>query len=108
MRNRSIDIVKGMAILLVYLDHSIIYHPIDLKTMYPWCMQLWDFITSFNMPIFFIVSGFLFSLSKRDSLSLLNSKILRLAIPNLFTMLIVELGKYLLPGSMAKNTVGGA
>lgn len=107
MRNRSIDIVKGMAILLVYLDHSIIYHPIDLKTIYPWCMQLWDFITSFNMPLFFIISGFLFSRSKRDSLSLLNSKILRLAIPYLFTMLIVELGKYLLPGSMAKNEMGG-
>lgn len=106
MRDNSIDILKGIAILAVYLGHSIIYHPISLGDLYPWCRTLVSFIQSFNMPLFFIVSGYLFSKSKKSSLEIFKDKLLRLAVPYLFTMIIVVSSKLMLPSSMSFNGGG--
>ena len=59
MRDRSLDIVKGLAILFVYLLHSVLYYQIRMNDI-SWCLVLSRFITSFIMPLFFIVSGYLF------------------------------------------------
>lgn len=107
-RDLSIDYAKGIAILFVYLGHSIIYHPIVLGATYEWCNVLDKMITSFNMPMFFLISGLLFGYSKKDNQTVLKDKGKRLLIPYLFTMLLVVVAKRLTPGEMAyKASVGG-
>ena len=108
MRDRSLDIGKGLAILFVYLGHSILYHPIQMGSMYPWCHTLANFIVSFNMPMFFIISGYLFSKTRKSTLELYKGKTMRILVPYLFTMLILVCVKLVLPASLSYNSaVGG-
>ena len=86
MRDRSLDLGKGLAILFVYLGHSILYHPIQMASMYPWCHTLSTIIYSFNMPMFFLISGYLFSKTKKSTIELYKGKTLRILIPYLFAM----------------------
>ena len=106
-RDLSIDYAKGIAILFVYLGHSVIYHPIDLTTMYHWCFILERMITSFNMPMFFVISGLLFGFSKKTNKVVISDKMRRLLVPYLFTMLIVTCSKFFLPAEMAKHKITG-
>lgn len=101
-RDRSLDIGRGLAILFVYLQHSILYHPINMATI-PWCHMLACFIISFNMPMFFIISGYLFSKTRKDTAELYKGKTMRILVPYLFTMLIVVCLKLVLPASMSYN-----
>ena len=102
MRDRSLDLGKGLAILFVYLGHSILYHPIQMVTI-PWCHVLERFIVSFNMPMFFIISGYLFSKTKKSTAELYKGKTMRILVPYLFTMLILVCVKLVLPTSMSYN-----
>lgn len=106
-RDRSLDIGKGLAILFVYLGHSILYHPIRMIDMASWLRPLDDFIISFNMPMFFIISGYLFSKSQKSTAELYKGKTLRILVPYLFTMLILVGVKLLLPTSMSYNSAAG-
>lgn len=103
MRDRSLDLGKGLAILFVYLGHSILYHPIKMITI-PWCHVLERFIVSFNMPMFFIISGYLFSKTKKSTAELYKGKTMRILVPYLFTMLILVCVKLVLPTSMSYNS----
>ena len=107
MRDQTIDLIKGIAILFVYLGHSILYHPIQMEEMYGWCRVLGRFIESFNMPLFFIVSGYLFSITKKSAFELYKGKVQRLLIPYLFTMAILIGMKLFLPSSLSYNTISG-
>lgn len=102
MRDRSLDLGKGLAILFVYLGHSILYHPIQMNTI-PWCHTLDLFIISFNMPMFFIISGYLFSKAKKTTTELYRGKAVRILIPYLFTMAIIICVKLVLPQEMSYN-----
>ena len=104
MRDQSIDLAKGIAILCVYLAHSMIYYPIHMCGMYHWCFVLDRILTSFNMPMFFIISGFLFSKSRKNTVELYKNKTLRILVPYLFTMLILICVKMMLPSSMSYNS----
>ena len=104
MRDRSLDLGKGLAILFVYLGHSILYHPIQMGSVYPWCHSLAYFIISFNMPMFFIISGYLFSKTKKSTAELYRAKTMRILVPYLFTMLILVCVKLVLPPSMSYNS----
>ncbi len=103
MRDRSLDIGKGLAILFVYLGHSILYHPIQMVNI-PWCHFLDRFIVSFNMPMFFIISGYLFSKTWKNTAELYKGKTMRILVPYLFTMLILVCVKLVLPTSMSYNS----
>ena len=103
-RDRSLDIGKGLAILFVYLGHSILYQPIQMANMYGWCHILERTIASFNMPMFFLISGYLFSKTNKSTGELYKGKTLRILIPYLFTMLIVICSKLVLPSSMSYNS----
>lgn len=105
MRDKAIDLAKGIAILLVYLGHSILYYPIQMSSMYGWCKVLCNMISSFNMPLFFIISGFLFCCSKKSNLEVLKGKVYRLFIPYLFAMLIVDGIKIFAPKSLSYNKI---
>lgn len=106
MRDRSLDLGKGLAILFVYLGHSILYHPIQMVSI-PWCHVLERFIVSFNMPMFFIISGFLFSKTRKNTAELYKGKTMRILVPYFFTMLILVSVKLVLPASMSYNTAAG-
>lgn len=106
-RDRSLDLGKGLAILFVYLGHCILYHPIKMVNMAPWLKVLDHFIISFNMPMFFIISGYLFSKSQKSTAELYKGKTMRILIPYLFTMLILVCVKLFLPASMSFNTAAG-
>lgn len=80
-RNNYIDAIRGFAILLVILGHSIIVYPINLHEI-QWCKILYQFIYSFHMPLFFLVSGFCFSY-KNQLKSFLIKKIKRIVLPYL-------------------------
>ena len=58
---KQIDILKGIAILMVIMGHAIIVYPIDLNAQYPWCNYLHHFVSATHMPLFFAISGFCFS-----------------------------------------------
>ncbi|MBO7562336.1 MAG: acyltransferase family protein [Bacteroidales bacterium] len=102
MRDRSLDIGKGIAILFVYLGHSIIYHPIILGNI-PWCHILERFIVSFNLPMFFIISGYLFSKTSKSTIEIYKGKTQRILFPYLLTMAVIISMKLVLPTSMSYN-----
>lgn len=109
MRDRSLDLGKGLAILFVYLGHSILYHPISMGSV-PWCKLLATFIVSFNMPMFFIISGYLFSKTRKTTAELYKGKTLRILIPYITTMVIIIAMKLVLPMELSYNQAvkGGA
>lgn len=59
-RWKEMDILRGMAILMVLLYHSIIVFPLDLHEI-QWCKTLHTFLWTVQMPLFFLVSGFCYS-----------------------------------------------
>ena len=78
-RNQSIDIMKGIAILLVVAGHMG-----DIP-MDPWRR----IIFSFHMPLFFILSGYFFKV--KEPLTLVKSDFRRLIIPYIMTAVVLIL-----------------
>ena len=66
-RNLTLDVVKGIAILLVLFGHIIQYTSCNAFDFFE--NKLFIFIYSFHMPLFMLVSGYLFynTLKKEDS-----------------------------------------
>ena len=56
----EVDILKGIAIILVIIGHAIILYPINLHKI-DWCNYFFEFVSIAHMPLFFLVSGFCFS-----------------------------------------------
>lgn len=82
----EITILRGMAIIMVILYHSILVYPINLHDI-TWCRLLDDFLWYVQMPLFFLVSGFCFSYhGDYDSYSL--KKIKRILIPHVIIGLL--------------------
>lgn len=87
----EIDVIKGIAILLVILGHSFCSFPMNVGAEFP---RLGYLVRSFQMPLFFIASGFLFSVRGTFG-EFLNKKTKRLVIPFfVFAFLAVAL-KYI-------------
>lgn len=59
-RWKEMDILRGMAILMVLLYHSILVYPVNLHEI-AWCRTLHTFLWTVQMPLFFLVSGFCYS-----------------------------------------------
>lgn len=80
----EVDVVKGITILLVILGHCFCTTPINLFEELP---ILGNVVRSFQMPLFFVVSGFLFS-TNGGIKHMLKKKTLRLLLPYLVFGLI--------------------
>ena len=86
-RIKWLDVVKGFAIILVILGHSGI--STTNKFIYVW-------IYSFHMPLFFILSGYVFSIKKYESyIEFLIKKIKTLIIPYLVFQLLQMTVQYM-------------
>lgn len=101
--NHNLMTCRGIAAFLVVLEHSIIRYPVDLRAQAQWCVLLSNFINSFHMPLFFILSGYLTSVQKIDSpANWLQKHCKRLLLP-CFAMGVVDMLPRLFLQSFVKN-----
>ncbi|MEG2929605.1 MAG: acyltransferase [Oscillospiraceae bacterium] len=97
---KEIDFLKGIAITLVILGHSIVSTPINLHNTH-WCDMVSLWCGSAQMPLFFLVSGFCFSY-RGDYKAFALKKAKRLLIPCLFFNLIDMIPRAALSELMGK------
>ena len=94
-RNESIDILKGLLIILVVIGHCIQYGlGIDYKQQSLFYENfLFKVIYSFHMPLFMIISGYLFykSTKKHTSFSIIKGRFKRLIVPFLIWGIIYSM-----------------
>lgn len=90
-RNNIFDAIKALAIWLVVLGHSIQH----LSGVDYWNDALFQFIYSFHMPLFFMISGFFFASSiKLGWREFLRKKALTLLLPCLVWGIIEAVAKF--------------
>lgn len=91
-RLQWIDTLKGFAIILVVLGHTL-----DGSLMYNtsnWMINLHTIIYAFHMPLFFFLSGCTFALSKKNTdTKLFFSRMLELLIVYIFWSFLMYFGK---------------
>lgn len=56
MRLREIDLLRGIAIILVIVGHSFILHPVNIHDV-SWCLNTFNWIYTFHMELFFLLAG---------------------------------------------------
>lgn len=95
---REIDSLKGWAIFLVILGHSIILFPINLHEI-PWCAAMFAIISCAHMPLFFLVSGMCYSY-KGDYKVYINKKVKRLIVPYIVFAILELLAVQLASGAV--------
>ena len=87
-RIREVDLLRGVAIILMITGHSFIVHPINIQDV-SWCAALRHWIYTFHMELFFLLAGCVYHCS--DYRKYIGKKIDRLAVPYLFFGLIALL-----------------
>ncbi|GAA0086320.1 acyltransferase family protein [Clostridium sp. CTA-7] len=88
----EVDIIKGIAILLVFIGHAATNSFLPRPSTYEFIVQ---FIYAFHMPLFFMISGFLsvksFNMNlKKDYIKFIKNKFNRLMIPFITISLITN------------------
>lgn len=78
IRNPEVDILRGIAAVLMILGHSFIVYPINISQI-PWCAAISHFIYTFHMELFFILSGYVYHCIAYRSF--MKKKIERIMIP---------------------------
>lgn len=85
-RNRTLDVLKGVAIILVIVGHSI---QRGLIVNYDQ-VSIWKLIYTVHMPLFFAVSGYIASLShKKINVLYLKNRFWRLIYPKIVWTLLL-------------------
>ncbi len=97
-RIKFIDISRGFAILFIVLGHTIVHSE--------HCGMLYKFIYSFNVILFFIISGYLFKIKSNEKfLDFFKKKFLRMMLPY-FIWEILFLIPYFLFAVDINNSLG--
>ena len=100
-RNITLDIAKAIAIILVVVGHCIQYGSGNdyIVNEYYFGNFIFKFIYSFHMPLFMIISGYLFcdSIKKYESKVLIKRKVLSLIVP-IISYSIIDLILFLVLG----------
>lgn len=91
----QIDALKGIAIFLVVLGHSIILYPVDLHQN-GICEFIFRWLSSVHMPLFFVISGFCFSY-QGGYRKYIWKKVKRLLVPYLVFNALDVVPRYLFP-----------
>lgn len=99
----EIDALKGWAIFLVILAHSIIIYPINL-TENPFWAKLVSIVASVHMPLFFVVSGYCYSY-RGDYGAYILKKVKRLMVPY-FAFNLISAAPHALFGSLVNHSRG--
>lgn len=103
-RNKEIDIVKGLAIFLVIFGHSIQYLGGDkyLNSEAFFDNVLFKLIYSFHMPLFMMLSGFLFaySINKYTIRELISKRFKSLIVPILTCSVLERVILYILGNNL--------
>lgn len=87
-RNISLDILKGMAIYAVVIGHCDIFLNLPSISVDKYG-SLYDFIYSFHMPLFMLISGYLsMSIERKTVVEVICSKFKRLIIPSIIWSLL--------------------
>lgn len=101
-------ILQGWAAMWVVIGHS----PLNMDYMPPYVKFLFDFAYSFHMPLFILISGYLFQLTRLSKVELHNhnyysfyiktiwDKLMRLGIPYIVFTIIAILLKSIFSSSM--------
>ncbi|MBR0279349.1 MAG: acyltransferase [Synergistaceae bacterium] len=92
-RIQEIDALRGFAIFLVVLGHSIIIFPINLHENF-YCNSIFVWLSSVHMPMMFMISGFCWSC--RDYGTYIRRKFLRIAVPYIIFNLIDMFPRHIL------------
>ena len=85
------DIAKGMGMILVIIGHM------PLKNRY-----LINFIYSFHMPLFFIISGYFFKY--RENKECIKNIFKKLILPYFITCILIILYKIIIRWKLCRNT----
>lgn len=100
----EVDIIKGVAILLVILVHSGGVKYINME-QYSWYTNFVEYLRTFDMPLFFMVSGFLFANSgKKPFLRVMKGKFDRLVVPYFVLSFITLAVRILTPALFHRAT----
>ena len=77
----EVDILRGIAAILMILGHSFIQYPVNIEQI-PWCFYLRHFIYTFHMELFFVLAGVVYHCT--DYKAFIQKKIKRILIPYAF------------------------
>lgn len=97
-----IDIIKGIAIFLVVWGHSIQYGGTGKNVFEDKCFT---FIYSFHMPLFMILSGYVFAktIYRKKFYEIIKNKIVHLAFPAIFWGILFYIIKVIVENYLLKN-----
>lgn len=106
-RNKCIDTIKGIAIILVVIGHCIQFgsgaNVLESGSFFE--DPLFKFIYSFHMPLFMLVSGYLFAYTtKRDTITIIKRKAKSILLP-LIIWQTINLGINIILGQSYTYTI---
>ena len=102
-RNVNIDIMRGIAIIVMVMGHCITKAPLDMQSTYIGAKAEW-IISIFDMPLFFIISGYVFNFSSPKKYYVNKTK--RILVPYLIWALI-DVSLHSLPVADKLSVQGG-
>lgn len=91
----QVDVLRGFAILLVVLGHAVAPSNVASDSI-SWCNNIYTFIYTFHMALFFAISGFCFT-NRESYFSLVAKKARFLLIPYVVFNLITVVLRRILP-----------
>ena len=90
-----VDVLRGMAIFFIVLGHSLIYSS--------HCSLIFKFLYSFHVPLFFLISGYVFKLKDDENFfSFVKRKFKRIMVPY-FVWALLFLIPYYIFGAKVNN-----